>query len=55
MQGKTLKTKLTKKRPRILERNVGTLHRDDTTLVFEAGNKALTSQRMNIEVSLTSW
>lgn len=41
--------------PWILGRSVGLIHCGDTALFLEAEDKALISQRMNTQVSLTSW
>lgn len=53
--GKSPENKTNVKHPWTLERNVGPIHHDDRTLILVAGDKALTSQRMNIEIPLTSW
>lgn len=53
--GKSTENKISIKGPWIPERSIGPIHHDYTALVREAGDKALTSQRTNIEESLTSW
>lgn len=53
--GESTKNKINVKRPRVLERNVGPNHCDDTALILDPGDTVLVSQRMNTEFSLISW
>lgn len=53
--GESTENQINVKSPRVLERNVGPNHCDDTALILDPGDKVLISQRMNTEFSLISW